>query len=127
MPFYSMTDRAQLVDRYTFLESAEEKGPRFARDERSIEDGKGDRYDELYLGFNYFWYGHKLEIQNGMQYVYMGDFADHGGSYSDLSWTTGFRISWQADSPVERGQESLGVLDDLNLLDDEGGRGSTSF
>ena len=94
MPFWRVAERVELVARYTFIESDEENGVRFARYERTIEGGKGDRYDEVYLGFNYYWYGHKLKLQNGMQWVDMRDRAEDGGAYSGLSWTTGFRISW---------------------------------
>lgn len=94
MPFYGLTERAELVGRYTFVESKNVNGVRFARYESTVADGRGDRYDELYLGYNYYWYGHKLKLQNGAQYVDMRDRADDGGAYRGLSWTTGFRISW---------------------------------
>ena len=64
MPFYELTETLELVGRYTHVESKEENDVHFARYERSIDDGRGDRYDEAYLGFNYYWYGHKLKIQN---------------------------------------------------------------
>ena len=69
-------------------------GVRFARYEREIADGMGDRYNETYLGINYFWYGHKLKLQNAVQYVDMRDRAADGGEYSGWSWTTAFRVSW---------------------------------
>ncbi len=65
-----------------------------ARYDRFLVDGRGDRYEEFYLGFNYYWYGHKLKLQNALQYVDMIDRASNGGAYSGFSWTTGFRISW---------------------------------
>ena len=94
MPFYKPTKLLELVGRYTFVASDEENGVRFARYERSIVDGMGDRYDELYLGLNYYWYGHKLKLQNGVQYVDMRDQAGDGGDYTGWAWTTGFRVSW---------------------------------
>lgn len=94
MPFYRPSERVELVTRYTFVESDEPNGVRFGRYERSIEDGKGDRYNEIYLGLNYYWYGHKLKLQNGVQYVDMRDEADDGGAYSGWAWTTALRLSW---------------------------------
>jgi phosphate-selective porin OprO/OprP len=56
--------------------------------------GQGDRYNELYLGANYYFYGHKLKLQNGAQFAKMNDRANDGGAYSGASWTTGLRVSW---------------------------------
>jgi len=94
MPFHDLTERWQLVARYTFVESDGDNGVRLARYETSIEDGRGDRYNEVHLGFSYYWYGHKLKLQNGLQYVDMRDEATDGGAYRGWAWTTGFRISW---------------------------------
>ena len=60
----------------------------------SIVEGLGDRYTEVYLGLNYYWYGHKLKLQSGVQYLEMRDRANDGGAYSGWSWTTGLRVSW---------------------------------
>lgn len=94
MPFYQPTERFEIVGRYTLVESDDPNGVRFARYESSIATGKGDRYDEVYVGLNYYWYGHKLKIQNGLQFAEMDDLADDGGAYSGWAWTTGFRLSW---------------------------------
>lgn len=94
MPFFNISEGSQVVARYTYVNSKEENGVRFARYERSIAEGKGDRYTEFHLGYNYYWYGHKLKLQNGVQYVKMRDRANDGGAYDGWSWTTGFRISW---------------------------------
>jgi phosphate-selective porin OprO/OprP len=56
--------------------------------------GRGDPYNELYLGANYFLYGHQLKLQTGLQMAHMRDRANDGGAYSGVSWTTGLRIGW---------------------------------
>jgi phosphate-selective porin OprO/OprP len=94
MPFYDLNGSVQLVARYTYLESDDANGVRFGRYENEIESGRGDEYREAYLGMNYYWYGHKLKLQTGLQYVDMRDRAADGGAYTGWSWTTGFRISW---------------------------------
>jgi len=94
MPFYELTETLEIVGRYTHVESKEENDVHFARYERSIDDGRGDRYDEAYIGVNYYWYGHKLKLQNALQYVDMRDRADDGGAYTGWSWTTAIRIYW---------------------------------
>jgi phosphate-selective porin OprO/OprP len=94
MPFYDLNERTEVVARYTYVKSDGDNGVRFARYENSLVDGLGDRYTEAYLGLNYYWYGHKLKLQTGVQYLEMRDRANDGGAYSGWSWTTGFRVSW---------------------------------
>ena len=94
MPYYDITESLQIVTRYTLVESDDENGVRFARYEREIATGRGDKYSEIYAGLNYYWYGHKLKLQTGLQYADMNDRAGDGGAYSGWAWTTGFRISW---------------------------------
>jgi phosphate-selective porin OprO/OprP len=94
MPFYDLSDTVQLVARYTRLDSDDANGVRFARYESEIEGRRGDEYREAYFGVNYFWYGHKLKLQTGLQYADMSDRAHDGGAYTGWSWTTGFRVSW---------------------------------
>ena len=67
---------------------------RFGRYERELESGRGDDYREIYFGMNHYWYGHKLKLQSGIQYVDMDDAANDGGAFTGWSFTTGFRISW---------------------------------
>jgi phosphate-selective porin OprO/OprP len=94
MPFWNLSERMQLVTRYTWLESDEPNGVRMGRYERELIPGNGDEYTELYVGFNYYWYGHKLKLQTGLQQVDMKDIAADGGAHEGWSWTTGLRISW---------------------------------
>jgi phosphate-selective porin OprO/OprP len=94
MPFYNLTDRLQLVARYTHIESKEAHGLRLALYENQVVPGRGDRYDEFYLGLNYYVYGHKLKLQTGVQHAEMKDEAGDSGDYSGWAWTTGLRISW---------------------------------
>jgi phosphate-selective porin OprO/OprP len=94
MPFCRLSDAVELVGRYTVLDSEDPNGIRFGRYEREIAEGLGDRYDEIYLGLNYYWYGHKLKLQNGLQYVEMEDRAEDGGAFSGWGWTAALRLSW---------------------------------
>ena len=94
MPFFNITNKLQLVARYTFVGSDEPNGVRLATYESRLVPGRGDRYDELYLGANYFFYGHKLKLQSGLQFAEMDDRAADAGAYSGVSWTSGVRVSW---------------------------------
>lgn len=94
MPYFNMTDKLQGVGRYTYVESDGPNGVRLATYESRVVPGRGDRYNELYLGVNYFFYDHKLKLQSGLQFADMADSANDGGAYSGVSWTTGIRIGW---------------------------------
>jgi phosphate-selective porin OprO/OprP len=94
MPFFNLTKKLQLVGRYTFVGSDDPNGVRLATYESRVVAGRGDRYNEGYVGANYYFYGHKLKVQTGLQYADMHDRAGDGGAYSGISWTTGLRIGW---------------------------------
>jgi phosphate-selective porin OprO/OprP len=94
MPFYDFGSGFQLVGRYNYIRSDEPNGVRLAAYENEAVSGRGDRYQDLYLGLNYYFYQHKLKLQTGVQFADMEDEADDGGAYSGVSWTSGFRVSW---------------------------------
>jgi phosphate-selective porin OprO and OprP len=94
MPYWNLTPKFQLVGRYTYVTSEDPNGVRFATYESAIVSGRGDRYNEVYGGANYYFYGHKLKLQTGIQYADMNDRANDGGAYAGTSWVTGVRIGW---------------------------------
>jgi phosphate-selective porin OprO and OprP len=94
MPFVNLTDKTQVVGRYTFIGSDAPNGIRLATYESRLVPGRGDEYHELYLGANYYFYGHRLKLQSGVQFAEMNDRADDGGAYSGVAWTTGLRVGW---------------------------------
>lgn len=94
MPFVNVTDKVQIVGRYTFLDSDGANGVQLSTYENRVVRGRGDVYNELYLGANYYFYGHKLKLQSGLQFADMNDSANDGGAYSGVSWTTGLRVGW---------------------------------
>jgi len=94
MPFVNVTAQLQFVGRHTFLRSSDANGVRLATYENGIVAGLGDRYREWYLGANYFFYGHKLKLQAGLQHAAMDDRADDGGQYAGTSFVSGLRVSW---------------------------------
>jgi phosphate-selective porin OprO and OprP len=94
MPYYNISSRLQLVSRYTHVQSDDSNGVRLPLYENTVVNGRGDEYNEIYLGLNYYFYGHKLKVQTGVQYADLQDSANDGGEYSGWAWTTGLRISW---------------------------------
>jgi phosphate-selective porin OprO and OprP len=94
MPFINATKELQFVGRYTFLDSHNENGIELATYEDRVVSGRGDRYNDFYFGANYYFYGHQLKLQTGVQIADMKDAADDGGAYSGVSWTAGLRLGW---------------------------------
>lgn len=94
MPYFNATGKLQFVTRYTLVSSDGVNGVSLNTYENRVVSGRGDRYNEGYLGVNYFIYGHKLKLQSGVQFADMQDRADDGGAFSGTSWTTGIRIGW---------------------------------
>jgi phosphate-selective porin OprO and OprP len=94
MPFYNITDKFQVVARYTYLSSEDNNGVRLNSYENLVVPGRGDEYNEVYFGLNYYFYGHKIKIQTGVQYAEMDDDARDGGTYQGWAWTAGLRIGW---------------------------------
>jgi phosphate-selective porin OprO/OprP len=94
MPWWRQTPALQWVARYTFMRSDDDNGLRLNRYERDIVKGRGDEYQELFLGLNWFFYDHKLKWQNGLHYTDMQDDADDGGEYQGWGLISGLRAYW---------------------------------
>jgi len=94
MPWFNITDKLQIVGRYTYMTGDKANSIRFARYESFITSSRGDEYNELYGGLNYYLYGHKLKVQTGLSYVTMHDNIGDGGRYAGWNWTTALRMSW---------------------------------
>jgi phosphate-selective porin OprO/OprP len=94
MPFVNVTEKLQFVGRHTYLKSDDANGVQFATYESRVAPGRGDEYNEFYVGANYYFYGHKLKLQSGVQFADMNDRATDGGAHSGVSWTSGLRVGW---------------------------------
>lgn len=95
MPWYNLSKQVQLVGRFTHMTSDANNGLRFSRYENvPTNNRRGDRYNEVYAGVNWYIHGHNLKLQTGLTYANMRDRANDGGRYDGINWTTGFRISW---------------------------------
>jgi phosphate-selective porin OprO/OprP len=94
MPFINVTPELQIVGRYDFLDSTDPNGIRLGTYEDRVVSGRGDEFHDFYVGANYYFYGHQLKLQTGLQFADMQDRADDGGEYSGVSWVTGLRVGW---------------------------------
>ncbi|MGE0445332.1 MAG: hypothetical protein AB7P99_08885, partial [Vicinamibacterales bacterium] len=88
------TARVQPVARYTSLRADGPNGIRLATYESRVASGRGDRYDELYVGANYYVSGHRLKVQSGLQWASLTNGPSDDEVYRGLSWTTGIRVGW---------------------------------
>jgi phosphate-selective porin OprO/OprP len=103
MPTYQQSKKIQWVARYTYLSSSEDNGIRLGRydikvvDEHgqsSVAGKRGDKYQEVYAGVNWFVNAHKLKFQAGLQYAKMDDNANDGGAFDGWSFTVAMRSYW---------------------------------
>lgn len=88
-PSVYVADSLQLVVRYQYA-SGDNDGLRLqSRYERLASEltdgGRGDEYQAVYMGLNYYLYGHKLKLMGGVEYNTMSGGGD-GGDYD--GWTT---------------------------------------
>ncbi len=98
MPTFAITKKLELVARYTFLDSA---GPGGIKAERRYENvvpgitgAKGDRYQAIYAGLNYYIYGHKLKLQTGVEYSTLHDGSAKATGFDAWSFVSGVRFSF---------------------------------
>jgi len=90
LPYLSLTEKFQLVARYTYLHSFNGDGIRFARYENRANSPQGDDYDEVFAGINWYIYGHDFKLQTGFQYTWM----EARRNFRGWGWTTAIRTAW---------------------------------
>ena len=91
IPSYFIADGLQLVGR---LQVATCEDPNNLRVPQRYErlatgDQRGNTYASAYVGLNYYLYGHKLKLMNGVEYSHMG-----GGDYDGYTFMSGLRFSF---------------------------------
>ncbi len=92
IPSYYIADGLQLVGRLQVAGSSDPDGLRVpSRYERlpAGDDERGNTYTSAYVGINYYLYGHKLKLMNGIEYSTMG-----GGNYDGYTFMSGLRFSF---------------------------------
>ncbi|RYD22340.1 MAG: hypothetical protein EOP88_08495 [Verrucomicrobiaceae bacterium] len=93
IPSYYIADGLQLVGRVQFATSNDADGVRSPGryDEASLlpegGDVKGNTFISTYVGLNYYIYGSKLKLMNGLEYTHLG-----GGDYDGTTFYSGVRL-----------------------------------
>lgn len=94
MPFYDVSTYTQIVARYTYVDGDGDNSVRLNKYDNKVVGDKGDQAQDLYLGFNIFFYSHKFKWQTGITLASMDDAADDGGEYEGITLSTGLRVYW---------------------------------
>ena len=85
---------SDIDDAIEYLKDANFDPEFFTLYENKIVSDKGDKYQELYAGVNFFIYQHKLKLQMGLQYAEMRDKVNDGGEYQGWGMTMALRSYW---------------------------------
>ena len=95
-PTYDLLPKQlQLVGRYSFATSTGPLGVvGQTRYERTVATagGRGDTYNALYGGVQYFIYGDKLKLMAGAEWALVA--GDHNDAYDGITYLTGMRFSF---------------------------------
>ena len=92
IPSYYLNDGFQLVGRLQLATAPDKDGLQVpGRYEQLVsgDDEKGNTYASAYAGLNYYMYGHKLKLMNGLEYSHMG-----GGEYDGYTFMSALRFSF---------------------------------
>mgnify|MGYP000914001992 CR=1 FL=1 len=90
LPYYDITDKLQLVARYSYAEDA-----RLARPQQHASQPYVDGLSTFFVGFNYYICGHNLKLTGGYEYATGDQFANNtSNDYQNDSWILGVRTSW---------------------------------
>lgn len=92
IPSYYIASGLQLVGRLQVATCEDADDLRVpSRYERLVagDDERGNTYASAYAGLNYYLYGHKLKLMNGIEYSHLG-----GGDYDGYTFMSGLRFSF---------------------------------
>jgi phosphate-selective porin OprO/OprP len=93
MPSYDLTDKIELVGRYTFSTSEDDDGVRLQKryESSAALNPRGDTYHAIYGGITYRICGDKLKLMTGVEYSTLsGGDADYDG----LTYFAGVRTQF---------------------------------
>ena len=94
LPAYEISDKLQLVARYTYASTDGDGLRAQKRYERKVsltDSGYGEDYQSYYLGLNYYINDHKLKLMTGIEYADM-DGGNDGGEFSGWTLFSGLRL-----------------------------------
>lgn len=95
IPSVYILDGLQFVLRYQYASGSNDGlrlPSRYERLDKSVTDkGYGDEFQAVYLGLNYYLYGHKLKLMAGAEYSTMEGGGD-GGDFSGWTGLVGLRM-----------------------------------
>ncbi len=95
MPSYDITEKLQVEVRYTYMHGSEANSiTDLNRQDSTLGKFTGDRYNEGYVGLNYFIYGKKLRLMAGEQYNDLSGGTGKNAGESGFTTLVGLRMYW---------------------------------
>ncbi len=94
MPVYNFDEDLQGVLRFTYLDSEDPNGLRLNKYEDGVTSGRGNEFIEYFAGGNWYFFGHRLKAQLGVNRARMRDEAHDGGEYEGWGVTGALRVYW---------------------------------
>ena len=95
IPTFYLEEHLQLVMRYHYASGGHDGlrlPSRYERLDKGVTDGgRGDEFQAVYLGLNYYLYGHKLKLMAGAEYSTMEGGGD-GGDFNGWTGLVGLRM-----------------------------------
>lgn len=88
MPYYDITDKLQLVTKYSYMEEGREQRTQRFDVRQSVEN-----YHTFYAGLNYYICKHNLKLMAGYEYA-TGDVFNSVNEVDTGSWMLAVRTSW---------------------------------
>lgn len=95
LPSYKLTERIELVARYQYLASNASDGVslqrRYEREAPDLPTSRGNHYQAVYGGINYYLYKDRMKIMGGLEYSHM-NLGGGGGNYNQITLFGAFRV-----------------------------------
>jgi hypothetical protein len=93
MPGYMITDRLEFLVRYQYGTATEPNGiVTLNRQQRTLGNFTGDTYNAVYLGLNYYIYGHRLKLMFGEEYARLAGGTGAQAGYNGWTTLVGLRL-----------------------------------
>lgn len=95
MPTYDITDKLQLMARYTYGHGSNPNSiATINRQESTVGNFTGDQENTVYVGANYFICGYHAHLMAGVQYTDLTGGAGKNADYNGWTTLVGLRIYW---------------------------------
>ena len=93
MPGFKITDKLEFLVRYQLAIASESNGiSTLNRQQKTVGTFTGDTYNAIYLGLNYYIYGHRLKLMFGEEYARLSGGTGPQAGYNGWTTMVGLRL-----------------------------------